>query len=255
MNISAVVLTKNEEKNIVDCLETLLFSQEIIIIDDNSTDRTLEIIHQYSQNHSNIKVFKRDLDGNFSAQRKFGIEKTSNDWILFVDADERITRELAAEIKENLSAPDFDGFLIPRIDFMWNKQFKHGETGNIALLRLFNKNKGGLKGKVHEVWETKNKVGHLTYPILHYPHPTISEFLKEINFYSSLRAEELYEKRIKSSLLTIIFYTKGKFLKNYIFKLGFLDGIIGLIHAILMSFHSFLVRGKLYLLWQKKESA
>lgn len=255
MKLSAVVLVKNEEKNIIDCLEALYFCDEIIIIDDYSVDRTPEIIERYSKEHDTVKIFKRKLENDFSAQRQFGIEKTTNDWVMFVDSDERITEELATEIKENLSTPDFDGFLIKRIDFMWGKILKHGEVGNIKLLRLFNKNKGNLKGKVHEVWETKSKAGELLNPILHYPHPTISEFLKEINFYSSLRAEELYERHVKSSFVKIILYPKGKFIMNYIFKLGFLDGTAGLVHAFMMSFHSFLVRGKLYLLWQKKESA
>lgn len=251
--ISVIVLTKNEERNIVDCLESVKFCDEIIVVDDNSTDRTLELVELFSKQHSKVKVFKRKLNGNFSKQRQFGVEKTSSDWVLFVDADERITSDLATEIKENLSLPNFGGFLIPRVDFMWGKQLKHGETGNIKLLRLFDKRKGELKGRVHEVWETKSKVGSLNSPILHYPHPTISEFLEEINFYTTLRAEELFEKRVKVNFFSIVFYTKGKFLLNYFFKLGFLDGLEGFIHAMIMSFHSFMVRGKLWLLWQKKQ--
>jgi hypothetical protein len=87
--------------------------------------------------------------------------------------------------------------------------------------------------------------------ILHFPHPTISEFLEEINFYTSIRATELYENGIKTSLFQIIVYPKAKFFVNYFLKLGILDGLEGLVFAILMSFHSFLVRGKLWLLWKK----
>ncbi|MBI2621723.1 MAG: glycosyltransferase family 2 protein [Candidatus Levybacteria bacterium] len=253
MSISTVVLTKNEEVNIIDCLETLRFCDEIIVIDDNSTDRTIDLIERFDRE---VKVFKRELNGDFSAQRKFGVEKTSNDWVLFVDADERITPDLATEIKENLSAEEYvGGFLIPRLDYMWGKQLKHGETGNIKLLRLFNKNKGNLKGKVHETWETKSNVKILLSPIYHYPHPSISAFLKEINFYTDIRAKELYEKGIKSNLLSIVLHTKGKFILNYFIKRGFQDGTAGLVHALLMSFHSFLVRGKLWLLWQKKQDS
>lgn len=254
MNISAVLIVKNEEKNIIDCLESLHFCDEIIVIDDYSTDRTTELVEVFSKQRGGLKVFKRELAGDFSAQRKFGVEKTSNDWVFFVDADERITPDLATEIKENLQAEeDVGGFLIPRVDFMWGKKLLHGETGDIKLLRLFNKNMGSLKGKVHETWETKSKVGILSNPIHHFPHPTISQFLKEINFYTDIRAKELYEKGIKSSFLSIVLYTKGKFFLNYFIKLGFLDGTAGLVHALLMSFHSFMVRGKLWLLWQKKQ--
>ncbi len=248
--ISAIVLTKNEEKNIVDCLEALKFAEEIIIIDDNSTDRTKELIEVFEKSHPNLMFFRRCLDGDFSAQRKFGVEKTKNDWVIFVDADERISSDLATEIKERIS-DEFSGFLIPRRDFIWGKELLHGETGRTKLLRLFNKNKGELRGKVHETWETKSNVGVLVNPIKHYPHPTISEFLREINFYTDLRAQELKEKGVRANALSIILYPKAKFIVNYFIKLGFLDGIPGLVHATLMSFHSFLVRGKLWLLWQK----
>jgi len=250
--ITAIILTKNEEKNIIDCTEDLHFCSEIIIIDDYSTDKTPELIENLSSKNKKIKVFRRKLENDFSKQRQFGIENSTNDWIFFVDADERITNELATEIKENISEDSkYGGFLIPRRDFMWRKSLNHGETGNIKLLRLFNKNSGKLEGKVHETWVTKKDVGRLINPILHYPHPTISEFLREINFYTDLRANELYDKKVKVSALSIVLYPKAKFIKNFIFKRGFLDGSAGLVHAILMSFHSFLVRGKLWLLWQK----
>ena len=251
--LSAVVLTKNEEKNIIDCLETVLFCNEIIVVDDNSTDRTGELVERF--NNKKVKIFKRELNNDFSAQRQFGIEKAENDWILFVDADERISSNLATEILENVTPnTKSGGFLIPRIDHIWGKKLNHGETGNVKLLRLFDKKKGKLIGKVHEKWETKDLVGKLTEPILHYPHPTISEFLREINFYTDLRAEELYKKGKKTNFVSIILYPKGKFLINYFVKLGVFDGIAGLVHALLMSFHSFLVRGKLWLLWQKKQN-
>lgn len=250
--ISVIVLTKNEEKNIIDCIESLLSFDEIIIIDDYSTDRTWEIVKKLSAENLWIKCFKRELNQDFSAQRKFGIEKSKNDWIFFVDADERVSKELVSEIDDVFElGEDYSGFLIKRTDFMWGKKLSHGETGNIRLLRLFNKHQGKLVGKVHESWQSTKLVGRLLNPILHYPHPTISAFLSEINFYTDLRAQELFEAKKKAGFMSIIFYPKAKFIKNYFIKLGFLDGLPGLIHAILMSFHSFLVRGKLWQLWHK----
>ncbi len=251
--ISAVILVKNEEKNIVNCLDDLLTFDEIIIVDDYSTDKTSEILKKYEKDHPKIKIFKRKLDNDFSAQREFGISKAKNDWIFFVDADERVSKELSTEIKEIATVNSkYDGFLIKRIDFMWGRELKHGETGSIELLRVFRKNKGSLKGKVHEVWVTEGYVEKLTNPILHYPHESISEFLGEINFYSDLRAQELYQAGKKTGFLRIIIYPKGKFFLNYILRGGFLDGTAGIVHAGMMSLHSFLVRGKLWLLWQKK---
>lgn len=253
LNISAIVLTKNEEKNIIDCLGSLEFCDEIIVVDDNSTDRTQELIKNLSQDNSKIRFYKRDLELNFSKQRRFGISKAENDWILFIDADERVTGELRSEIEENLiEGTLFSGFLIPRTDFMWGKKLSHGETGNINLLRLFDKREGELKGKVHETWVTKKSVGRFVSSIYHYPHPTISEFLAEINFYTDLRADELYHQGKKIHAISLFTYPTAKFILNYFLKFGFLDGLAGLVHAVLMSFHSFLVRGKLWQLWQKK---
>jgi glycosyltransferase involved in cell wall biosynthesis len=250
MLISAVILIKNEENNIVDCIETVDFCDEIIIIDDNSTDRTKEIV--LNLKNPKIKIFSRRLDGDFSSQRNFGLEKAKSDWILFVDADERIPVELKEEILHHIkNNKDKNGFLIRRLDFMWGQSLKHGETGNIKLLRLGKKNSGIWQGNVHEVWKIKPPIGELKNPLFHYPHPTIKEFLSDINFYTELRAKELFSKKTKTNLLLILSYPLAKFLQNYLLKLGFLDGLPGFVFAILMSFHSFLVRAKLWLLWQK----
>lgn len=251
--ISVVVLTKNEEENIVDCLESVLFCSEIIVVDDISTDRTRDIVKDFSKTHPKIKLFERELSTDFSAQRQFGIDKSKNDWIFFVDADERISKQLAEEIKESIKELEgYGGYLIPRKDYMWGKMLMHGETGKIKLLRLFDKKHGKLKGTVHESWQTEKPVGRLINPILHYPHPTISEFLREINFYTDIRAKELFKSGKKVSFLSVILYPKAKFFQNFFLKRGFMDGMPGLIHAILMSFHSFLARGKLWYLWQEK---
>lgn len=249
--ISVVVLTKNEEKNIVDCLESLAWCDEVIIIDDQSEDRTAEISQKLG-----AKVFKHNFDGDFSKQRNFGLAKAKGEWVLFVDADERISSTLQKEIEniilsQNKQLQNWCGFYINRVDFMWGRKLKYGETGNIKLLRLAAKSAGSWVGKVHETWQVKGKIGELINPLLHYPHQTLTEFLQDINFYTDLRSLELYQKKIKAHWWSIIVYPKAKFAANFFIKRGFLDGIPGLVNAIMMSFHSFLVRGKLWLLWQR----
>jgi len=246
MNISAVVLTKNEEKNIEICLQKLGWCGEIIVVDDESTDNTIPLAKKYQ-----AIVYKHSLGDNFAQQRNFGLEKAKNDWVLFVDADEEISDKLQNEILENINNDSVQGFFLKRKDVMWGKKLNHGEQGNIKLLRLAKKNSGRWAGNVHETWNIKGKIGFLNNPILHYPHSSIKEFLKEINFYSDLRAQELHRRGEKANWLTVLLYTKAKFFQNYILRLGFLDGIEGFIVAILMSFHSFLVRGKL---WQLSEN-
>ncbi len=248
--ISAVILTKNEEKNIRDCIKGLAWCDEVIIIDDNSKDKTVEIARKLG-----ARVLTHALENDFSKQRNYGLLEAKGQWIFFVDADERVSESLAFEITNRIrESPQesYDGFFIRRIDNMWGKKLLHGETGNIKLLRLVKKDSGKWEGQVHEVWKTKGVLGELKNPIFHYPHQTINEFLEEINFYTDIRARELYRKGVKAHWWSVIVYPKAKFLFNYIFKLGFLDGIPGLVFALMMSFHSLLVRGKLWQLWQKK---
>lgn len=246
--ISAVVITKNEEKNIIDCLETLSFCSEIIVIDDYSQDRTAEIAKK-----SGAKVYTRSLDNDFSSQRNFGLDKARSYWVFFVDADEKVTPELSAEIQDFVSKPsEFKGAYIRRVDFMWGRKLNFGETGNIEFLRLGRKGFGRWVGKVHEEWKIEGKLASSENYLEHFPHRTIDEFLKEINYYTDIRAKELFNKGVEVSWKSIIGYPIGKFAVNYFWKLGILDGLIGFVFAIFMSFHSFLARGKLWLLWQKK---
>lgn len=244
--ITAIVLTKNEEKNIVDCLESLSLCGEIIVIDDNSQDRTVEIAKSLG-----AKVFTHPLSNNFSKQRNYGLSKAKNNWILFVDADERVSKELAEEIQKKISGNEYNGFFIKREDTLWKKRMLHGELGNIWLIRLARKGVGGWKGVVHEEWEISGSVGKLENKLDHYPHQSVAEFLKEINYYTTLRALELNKNKVKACWYYILLYPKIKFLNNYLLKLGFMDGIQGLIFALMMSFHSFLVRGKLWMLNQE----
>jgi len=249
--ISAVVLTKNEEKNIKDCLKTLKWCDELIVVDDNSMDKTVEIAKKMG-----VQVYTHNLNFDFSKQRNYGLSKARRDWVLFVDADERVSDALRYEIQYTLSSQNLleqkmCGFYVRRIDFMWGKKLRYGETGNIRIMRLAKKSTGEWIRKVHEDWRIEGKIGQLNNPLYHYPHPSVTEFLREVNFYTDIRANELYEKKVKAYWWEIILYARIKFFVNYFLKKGFLDGVPGLIYALMMSFHSFLVRGKLWILWHR----
>jgi glycosyltransferase involved in cell wall biosynthesis len=247
--ISVVILTKNEDNNIAACLESVAWCDERIVIDDHSTDKTVTIAQK-----KGAKVFSHLMSDDFSDQRNFGLEKATGDWVFFVDADERVSSALWFEIMQHTSE-SLDGsmgFYIKRFDTMWGGILRHGEMGNTKLLRLAKKNAGKWKGKVHEVWQISGKTLTLKNHLDHYPHPTLATFLQEINFYTDLRATELFQKKITVNWFTILAYPKAKFLQNYFFRGGFRDGLPGFIVAMLMSFHSFLVRSKLWLMWQQK---
>ncbi len=238
--VTAIIITKNEEKNIETCLRALGFADEILIVDDYSTDKTIVLAEKYG-----ARVVKNKLN-SFSEQRNFGLERVSNEWVLFVDADEMVSKNLGLEIKEKIDEEKFDGYYIKREDVFLGRKMYYGDLSNVWLLRLGRKSKGKWKGDVHEEWEIKGDTSRLSNPLTHTSHENLKDFIGKINVYSTLRAKELKKEGIKSSLLTIILYPKIKFIYLYILKFGFADGLHGFVHAVLMSIYSFLVRAKLY---------
>ena len=247
MNIktSVIILTNNEQDNIGKCMSSVAWSDEIIIIDDYSNDKTTQIAQSRG-----AKVFKRRLNNDFSSQRNFGLKKAKNNWVLFLDADEILTAFLSEEIVRRLKNinPGVSGFCFKRTDHFINQWLKHGETSNVRLLRLAKKNSGSWIGKVHETWQIKGETEEFSNPILHHPHKNLTSLYEKINFYTGIRAKELSNKGVKSTLFQIVVYPVGKFIQNYVLRKGFRDGTAGMVFAISMSFHSFLVRVKL---WQK----
>ena len=242
INLSIIVLTHNDEEHLVDCLELLNFGDELIVIDDESTDRTLDIARNYTK-----KVYVRPLNNNFSNQRNFALNNAHGNWVLFIDSDEFVSEKLKDEILLRIEGREASGFYLKRIDFMWGKKIIHGEVGEVRLIRLAKRDSGKWHGKVHEEWKVGGVTNTLMNPLIHAPHQSVKEFIKEVDLYSTLRAVELEEANSSSNFFLIFMYPFGKFLKNYFLKKGYKDGVAGFIYAMIMSFHSFLVRGKLYL--------
>lgn len=242
IKLTAVILAKNEEKNIQNCLESVKFCDEILVIDDNSSDKTVDISRKMG-----AKVFNHSLDNDFAGQRNFALRQAQGQWVLFVDSDEIVSPSLRKEIN-NLQFTIYNGFFIKRKDYWQGKEIKYGETGNIKILRLAKREAGNWIRPVHEIWQVKGRTGTLKNSIFHYPHPTLRESISEINQYSTLHAEENLKQGKKSSLLKIIFWPKGKFVYNWIFRMGFLDGMAGFMIALMMSFHSFLAWSKAWIL-------
>ncbi len=249
--ISAVILTHNSEQTLISTLESLSWSDECIVIDDESIDKTVVIAKKYKTN-----IFSRRLAGDFAAQRNFGLSKAKGPWVLFVDSDEIVTKELAEEIQMAISnqpsAIGRDGYYLKRIDYMWGRELRHGETANVKLLRLAKKDAGCWIRPVHEVWMVKGRTGELTSPLHHYPHSNVAQFLEDVNTYSTRNAQYLYSQKVRVHWFEIPAYPVAKFFRNYFFSLGFLDGTAGVVIALMMSFHSFLTRAKLYQAWNTR---
>ncbi len=245
MNLTVVILTKDEEKSISDTLESVKFADEIIIVDDNSADNTVLIAKKYG-----AKIYKRSLADDFASQRNYGLEKAKGKWVLFVDADEVVSDSLKKEIIQKTSDPftQKEGFFVTRKDVLFGKEMRYGEFGKKKILRLALRTQGKWVRRVHEIWRVTGRIGKLKGELIHYPHSSLSGFLDSINYFSSLHALANKEEGKKSSLLKILIYPPSKLIYNLTFRLTILDGLVGFVAAMMMSFHSYLSWSKLWLI-------
>lgn len=250
IKVSAVIIARNEEDNMGGCIKTLDFCDEVVVVDDDSEDATATISRSLG-----ATVYTRSLGGDFSKQRNFGLSKARYPWVFFVDADERITPSLKKEILSEVSKKVnyTSGYYFRRIDHMWGQMVSHGEVGALRILRLARKNSGKWVRQVHEHWAVIGAVKTFSNPIEHYPHPTVFEFLREVNQRSTLHALANKKEGKKATIVKVIFYPIFKFIDNWIVKMGLLDGNVGFVIAFMMSFHSFLSWSKLWLIQKEKK--
>jgi glycosyltransferase involved in cell wall biosynthesis len=238
-NLTVIILTHNSKKIIRKCIKSIIpLKCPILIIDDSSTDSTLSIIKKIK-----AKVIQHSLNNNFAQQRNFALSQIKTDWAFFIDADEIL------EIH-----PSFKGFKLQsaayslnRLDYFMGRALKHGETMNTKPVRLVNKNFGHFVRPVHEVFKTSSKIDHLSNLTLHHhSHPDISSFIKKMDFYTNIEINYRLKQNQKFSLFRILTYPLAKFIRNYFFYLGFLDGMPGFIFALLISYQSFVTQAKLF---------
>lgn len=227
IKLSVIVITKNEEANIAKCLESVKWADEIIVLDSGSSDKTVEICKTFTPH-----VFETDWQG-FGIQKQRALEKATGNWVLSIDADEIISPELRAEIENAIRQNQFDAFLLPRLSSYCGKFIKHGGWYPDYILRLFRREVGHFTDDViHERVIVEGKIGQLTTPILHESYSDLSEVLEKVNSYSTLQAQKLFERGVKSSLSKAIFRALWKFIQTYFVKVAFLDGQHGLMLAI-----------------------
>ena len=244
--ISACVICLDEEDNIYDCLKSLWFAEEIIVLDSGSTDRTVTIAKSFN----NVKVFQREFD-NYISQKNHAISLALNPTVLVLDADERISDSLSEEILNRWPLDEeISGMYIPRLTFYLGKWIRHGGWYPNHQLRMFKKAKGKFSGIIlHEKVDLEGKTAFFKNPILHYSYRNITDHLNFINRYSSLGAEEKFQKGKKSGVFQAVYRAFYKFLHMYFGKLGLLDGRAGFIIAVLGAYYNFLKYIKLYELW------
>lgn len=244
--ISVIVITKDEEKNITDCLKSIEWADEIIVVDADSTDKTVELVKKFT-----YKVYIKKWEG-YVPQKKYALSLASNNWVLSLDADERITPELKNELL-NITSIELAGYKIRRRNFLLNKEITSCGWGNDYQLRLFKKDKTNLTDRlVHEGFTVDGKVGKLKNAMLHYTFSSFSDYFSKINYYTSLKAQEMYKRKGKVSGWTIFSHSVSAFFLFFITKRGFKDGVYGLIISLLHSVSTMLNYIKLWELQNRK---
>ncbi|GAC1420356.1 MAG: glycosyltransferase family 2 protein [Flavisolibacter sp.] len=234
--VSAVLITLNEESIIEQTLSKLWWCDEIIIIDSGSTDRTVEICKQFG-----CSLIIRAFTG-FGDQKRFGISKASNDWVLCIDADEILSDSLIREIRAEISPKsiEFAGFAFPRNLVFMGQVFKYGKEAHAPIIRLFNKKTGDWDGAcVHEKLVLQGPVKTLKHKILHYSYQDYNQFLCKINLYSSLGASKLQLIKSRKNKFIVALGLPFNFIKYYLIDRNFLNGYRGFAWAVLNTMYHF----------------
>lgn len=253
INLSVVILTKNEEKNIKDCLESVVeWADEAVIVDDESTDKTLEIARQYTDR---IIMRKMDIEGR---HRNFSYAQAKNLWVLSLDADERVTDELKKEIEDVLTKPtQYNGFTIPRRNFIGDYWARYGGWYPSPQLKLFKKDKFRYEEVgVHPRAFMDEPCGHLKSDIIHYSYKNLEDFLHKLNNQTTREAQKWFNQNKPMRLGRFIWRTIDRFIRTYIGRRGYKDGFIGFViafNAALYQFISYLKYRELVLEGRKKQ--
>jgi glycosyltransferase involved in cell wall biosynthesis len=247
-SLSVAIITKNEEANLLRTLESVRWADEIVVVDCGSTDRTVEIARNFG-----AKIVCEPWRG-FGRQKNFAIEQCSSEWVLSLDADEEVSAELAAEIRQLLAgAAMVEAFFIPRRNLFLGRWIRHGGYWPDPKLRLFRKGAAWFEDRsVHETMLCSGATQTLKGSLIHHAYPTLNSYLCHMNRYSSLGAEQAIakgktSKSLPAFLWNVLLNPAATFLYNYIFRLGFLDGREGLLFHIS---HSAYVSWKYGKAWQ-----
>jgi glycosyltransferase involved in cell wall biosynthesis len=237
--ISVAIITRNEERNIKDALESVRDFDDIIVVDSFSDDSTVEICREYTP-----RVYRHEWVG-FSMQKQRAVDYAKNEWVLILDADERVTPALKVEMMHEISAALYAGYYIPRKNFFLGRWIKYSGWWPDYTLRLFRKDSSYVEPReVHEKVIVNGKIAYLSSPMLHYTYRTISDYMQKMEIYSTLSAEEIRQRKGMLSGLKLLTNPFLVFMKMYFLRQGFRDGVHGFILAVLYAVQTFLKYAK-----------
>ncbi len=243
--LSVIVITKNETNNIESCLKSVSFADDIVVVDAESNDDTVFKAKKYSSS-----VFVKPWDG-FAAAKQFAVEQTKNPWVLWLDADERVMQSLGIEIQQVISNnPEQAAFTVARRAYFLGKWMRHSGWYPGRVARLFHKERAEFNNAaVHEGLKCHGIIGELKNDLLHYTDPNIYHYFSKFNQYTTLAANSYAKNEKKFKRSDVIIRPWWQFVRMYFFRLGFLDGIQGLLLALFSSGYVFTKYAKL---WEQK---
>ncbi len=240
--LAVVVITLNEERNLGGCLESVQRADEVVVVDAQSVDRTVEIAKQYTN-----KVFVRPWPG-FGPQKNFAMDQTSAEWVLIVDADERVTPSLQEEILELMRAgppSDVAGFEIPRRNYFYGRWIRGGGIYPDYQLRLIRRSAGRYDEVfLHERLQLKGRILRLRSPLDHHSIPSIRDHVRKMAQYTTLGAREKLKTRSRVTPLEVAGNHLATIFKTYVLRGGFRDGVHGIIVALFAGMHTFVKYAK-----------
>ena len=247
--VSVYVLTYNNGRTIEQCLKSLGWADELIVVDSFSDDGSFELAKTFTD-----KVYRKEWAGH-REQYQYASNLTKNEWIMFVDADEVVPPELVDEIQEELERNhgEWDGYICHRRTFYLGRWIEYGGWYPDYEIRLYRRDKGEWVGDLHAKVAVDGKVKHLNHQYHHYTYRDISDQIQTINRYSRTAAEDMMRSGTKFRMFKLLLRPPFRFLKEYLFKAGFRDGLPGLIIAVSTMFYVFIKYAKLWELGRSSE--
>lgn len=239
-SLSVVVITLNCAHQLEDCLKSAAFANQLLVVDSGSTDATHAIAEKYG-----ARVIQQDWLG-YGKQKQFAATQAHHPWILSLDADERVTEALRREIQNELKAPRFHAYEMPRCNRFMGRWLRHGEGYPDLSLRFFHRDHARWSDDpIHEKVVAHGPVGRLGGDLLHETHTTLVDYLAKQNRYTSLQAEQLHARGQRAGIAKLLLSPFFRFIKFYFLRLGFLDGVPGLVHIAIGCGNSFMKYAKL----------
>ena len=230
--LSACIITFNEADRIAECLRSVDFCDEIVVVDAHSGDATRELAAGLG-----ARVIERDWPG-YRSQKQFAVEAARHEWVLCLDADERVSARLRGELIA-LRAQGFAaaaGWSVPRITDYFGRFLRHGNAYPDRLVRLFDRRRGGWSGyEIHENTRVRGRIGKLHGHLEHYPYRSLAEHQNRMQRYADLMAQALYDAGRRGGLTPVLVNPQWRFVRGYLLRLGFLDGWRGLVFALIES--------------------